>query len=257
MFSNKKPVLFVIIFALLLAACAPAAANSDTVMEEKDDSMMAEKTATAEAMMEKDKMMADATATSEAMLEKDKMMADATATSEAMMEKDDMTEGDKSDSMSEDKAMMEAPAFFSVSLTDAATGQSFTINDLKGKVVLVETLAQWCSNCRQQQQQVIDLHQLLGERDDFVSLGLDIDPNEDTASLKNYIESNGFTWTYAVAPAEVSNEIANLYGDQFLNPPSTPMFIIDRKGEVHLLPFGIKSAQDLLAALQPFLDADM
>lgn len=232
MLSNKKPILFVLIFALLLAACAPAAASTEAVMEEKPTEAM---------MEEKD----------------DSMMADATATSDAMMDKDDMSEGDKSDSMSEDKAMMEAPAFFSVSLTDAATGQSFTINDLKGKVILVETLAQWCSNCRQQQQQVIDLHQLLGERDDFVSLGLDIDPNEDVASLKNYIESNGFTWTYAVAPAEVSNEIANLYGDQFLNPPSTPMFIIDRKGEVHPLPFGIKSAQDLLAALQPFLDADM
>jgi thiol-disulfide isomerase/thioredoxin len=128
---------------------------------------------------------------------------------------------------------------------------------LKGKVVLVETMAQWCPNCRQQQQQVIDLHQLLGERDDFVSLGLDIDPNEDAASLKNYIESNSFSWTYAVAPADVSNEIANLYGDQFINPTSTPMFIIDRKGEVHLLPFGIKSAQDLLTALQPFLDEGM
>ena len=249
MLSNKKPVLFVLIFALLLAACAPAAASTEAVMEDKPT----------EAMMEEkdDSMMAEKTATAEAMMEKDKMMADATATSEAMMDKEDMAEGDKSDSMSEDTAMMEAPAFFSISLTDAVTGQSFTIDDLKGKVILVETLAQWCSNCRQQQQQVIDLHQLLGERDDFVSLGLDIDPNEDTASLKSYIESNGFTWTYAVAPAEVSNEIANLYGDQFLNPPSTPMFIIDRKGEVHPLPFGIKSAQDLLAALQPFLDADM
>ena len=105
-----------------------------------------------------------------------------------------------------------------------------------------------------QQNQVSDLHQKLGERADFVSLGLDIDPNEDTASLKDYIQRNGFDWTYAVAPAEVSREIGNLYGNQFLNPPSTPMLIIDKQGQVHPLPFGIKSADELVEFLQPFLD---
>ena len=129
--------------------------------------------------------------------------------------------------------------------------------DFKGKVVLVETLAMWCSNCLKQQQQVSSLHDLVGDRDDFVSLGLDIDPNENAEALKSYISNNGFSWVYAVAPTEVSREIAQLYGDQFLNPPSTPMFIIDRDGEVHPLPFGIKQAEDLLEALQPFFDAEM
>jgi hypothetical protein len=115
----------------------------------------------------------------------------------------------------------------------------------------------WCSNCMKQQQQVKALHVLLGERDDFVSVGLDIDLNENQDDLKNYISANGFDWIYAVAPAEVAREIGQTYGDLFLNPPSTPMFIIDRKGEVHLLPFGIKSAQSLLEALQPFLDEGM
>ena len=76
----------------------------------------------------------------------------------------------------------------------------------------------------------------------------------DTASLKDYIQRNGFDWTYAVAPAEVSREIGNLYGNQFLNPPSTPMLIIDKQGQVHPLPFGIKSADELVEFLQPFLD---
>ena len=59
-------------------------------------------------------------------------------------------------------AMMEAPAWYSASLTDASTGQAFTINDFKGKVVLVETMAIWCSNCLKQQGQVKALHDLLG-----------------------------------------------------------------------------------------------
>ncbi|OGO80672.1 MAG: hypothetical protein A3K41_01120 [Chloroflexi bacterium RIFOXYD12_FULL_57_15] len=154
-------------------------------------------------------------------------------------------------------AMMDSPAWFSAALTDARTGQAFTINDFKGKVVLVETLAMWCSNCKRQQGQVVALHALLGARDDFASLGLDIDSNENATALKIYVESNGFDWLYAVAPAEVSREIASLYGDQFLNPPSTPMLVIDRHGVAHPLPFGIKSAEELLNFIQPFLDESM
>jgi thiol-disulfide isomerase/thioredoxin len=157
----------------------------------------------------------------------------------------------------QDDATMDTPAWFDVSLTNVQTGEAFTINELKGKVVLVENLAQWCSNCKKQQQQVIELAGLLGDSADVVLLGLDIDPNATDKSLQAYIQSNGFTWWYAVAPVEVTHEISQTLGDQFLNPPSTPMFIIDRHGEIHPLGFGIKSAADLYDALQPFVDGDM
>jgi hypothetical protein len=148
----------------------------------------------------------------------------------------------------------DAPAWFGVTLTDARTGKAFSINDLKGKVVLVETMAQWCSNCMKQQTQVKAMHDIIGANDDFVSIGLDIDPNENAADLKNYVEKRGFDWLYAVPPAEVSREIGNLYTAQFLNPPSTPILIVDRKGVAHPLPFGIKSADDLAAAVKMYLD---
>jgi hypothetical protein len=90
-----------------------------------------------------------------------------------------------------------------------------------------------------------------------VTVVLDIDPNEDAHNLRDYAAKHGFDWTYAVAPREVAREIGQLYGDQFLNPPSTPMLIIDRHGEVHLLPFGRKTAEELQLALEPFLAGDM
>ena len=110
-------------------------------------------------------------------------------------------------------------------MTDVRTGQTFSVNDFKGKVVLVETMAIWCSNCLKQQGQVKALHEALGMCDDFVSIGLDIDPNENVNALKGYVEDKGFDWYYAVSPADVSREIALLYGDQFLNPPSTPIVV--------------------------------
>ena len=59
---------------------------------------------------------------------------------------------------------------------------------------------------------------------------------------------DGFT------PVEVAREISHLYGDQYLNPPSTLIFIVDRLGEVHTLPFGIKSADNLYNPVMSFLN---
>ena len=211
-----------------LAACAPAqspnammaetpAAMPDTMKPESGDAMMAK---TPDAMMAQDAMT-------------DTMMAETP------------------------DAMMAMPSWFSAPLTEATSGATFTMQDFKGKVVLVETMAIWCSTCLSQQKEVKALHALLGERDDFASVGIDVDINENLAGLKAYVAKNGFDWTYTVAAPDVARAIGNLYGAQFLKPPSAPMFIIDRHGEVHPLPFGVKSAADLQTALEPFLNDAM
>jgi len=214
--KSKRGLLRVVIVAIVVTACSAPAA--------KPDAMMAKATPTADAMIKKDAPTADA------------MMSKATPTA---------------DKMGQDA--MAAPAWFNAKLTDVNTGKGFKLADLKGKVVLVETMAVWCSNCLKQQNEVKALHAQLGKRDDFVSVALDIDPNENDGTLKGHAMNRGFNWTYAVTPAEVAREIGQLYGAQFLNPPSTPMLIIDRQGKAHPLPFGIKSGNDLKAALDPYL----
>lgn len=179
------------------------------------------------------------------------MMTDEMVATETMMQEDRATPA------AMEEAMMESPAWYSVSLTDARTGQAFSIESLKGKVVLVESMAVWCSKCLTQQGHVKTLHETLGHRDDFVSVGLDIDPNEDLDQLKFFVESQGFDWLYAISPADVSRDLSSLYGPQFLNPPSTPIVVIDRHGEAHPMPFGIKSTDELLQFIQPFLDESM
>jgi hypothetical protein len=124
--------------------------------------------------------------------------------------------------------------------------------------VLVETMAVWCSTCYSQQLEIKALHELFGMREDFVSVSLDIDPNEDESILAGYTQQNSqFAWPYAIAGSDIAREIGNTYGDQFLNPPSAPVLVIDRHGVAHPLPFGIKSAEDLQEAVQPYLDEKM
>lgn len=143
--------------------------------------------------------------------------------------------------------------WFSIELTDVQTGESFSMNDYDGKVVLVETMAMWCPNCIVQAHEVRKLHTLLGDPEDFISVSLDVDVNEDEASLKKYVQEYGFEWHFAVAPLEVARALGNLYTAQYLNPPLSPMLLIDRDGNVHHLEYGQKAAEDLQKFVEPFL----
>jgi hypothetical protein len=245
---------FLIVFSLIIVACAPAPAETP-MLEEQMDEKVAEMPVDAMDDTHPEQIGSDEAAGG---ISADEMKeaSPGEMTDKSGDEMMDTPEENVADESAGEIALSEAPDWFKASLTDLHSGDPFTIDALAGKVILVETLAQWCSNCLRQQQQVLELHNQLGQRDDFISLGLDIDPNENAETLKAYVERNGFTWTYAVSPPEVSREISRLYGDQFLNPPSTPMLIIDRQGEVHLMPFGIKSAADLMSALEPFLKSE-
>lgn len=235
---------------LLLAACAGGGEQTTPEMDQNGQGAAAGEAMPEEALpgtgMETQppgEMMEEETPMGEG-----EMMETEAPMDEGMMEETPMDEGEE---------MMEEAAWLSLPLTNARDGSSFSLSDFRGRVVLVETMAVWCSSCLRQQRQVLELHGLLGEREDFISVGLDVDPNEDQTQLKEFTEEQGFDWVYALAPAEMTNQLADLYGPGFLNPPSTPMLIIDRHGQVHPLPFGIKSAADLQEALQSYLDEGM
>ena len=145
------------------------------------------------------------------------------------------------------------PEWFGMELVDAQTGETFTMNDYAGKVVLLETMAMWCPNCIVQANEIRNLHEALGNPEDLISVSLDVDVNEDSDSLKEYAQGYGFDWHFAVAPLEIARSLGNLYTAQYLNPPLAPMLIIDRNGNVHHLEYGIKDAETLQKAVEPYL----
>ncbi len=145
------------------------------------------------------------------------------------------------------------PDWFNVELTDVQTGQPFTVHDFAGKVVLVETMAEWCPACRREEDEVKKLHSLLGNRPDLVSISLDVEDQEDAASLHDYANLWGYDWHFALAPLQVQRALGNLYNAEYLNPPYIPMLLIDRQGKVYGLPYGIKNAGSLQLTLAGFL----
>ena len=145
------------------------------------------------------------------------------------------------------------PEWFNVKLTDVQTGETFAIGDFAGKVVLLETMAVWCPTCILQASNVYKLHDQLGHPDDLISVSLDVDLNEEADVLREYIAEYGFDWRFAVSPLEVDRALGNLYSAQYMNPPLSPMLLIDREGNIHQLDFGLKDTDTLRQTVEPFL----
>ena len=244
--------LLLVALVAVVTACSNTTSSPPTAIQENPvtEEIMMDKDNAGEAMTDEamsDETMSDETVSDEAM--SDETMADETMTDEAMMD-----EG-QAETKADEATVVPVPDWFNIELTDVTTGETFRIADFKGKVILIETMAVWCPTCARQAKEIQTVHEMLGERDDFVSVSLDVDPNETEEILKGYTDQNGFDWNYAVSPHEVNRALGNLYSAQYLNPPVSPLLIIDQQGRVYGLPFGtVKKASNLKPTIEAYLN---
>jgi hypothetical protein len=143
----------------------------------------------------------------------------------------------------------ERPAWHTLPLVDARTGQTFTLADLAGKTVYVEPMATWCTNCRGQMNVIRDqvLSQIDQERTVFVGLSVETDlPSEKLAA---YVDTHGFSWTFAVMTPELLQGLSSTFGLTVANPPAIPHFLIGPDGTTSDLSTGFHSADRLLEQL--------
>lgn len=136
----------------------------------------------------------------------------------------------------------------SLPLTDARTGETFTLAELGG-TVYVEPMATWCSNCREQLKNVQAAHAQLGEGATFVALSVETNLRSD--DLKRYADDQGFSFTFAVMTPELLRALAAAFGQSVTNPPATPHFIIYSDGSTSDLMTGPSPPDAILAAVQP------
>lgn len=263
----KKTIFLLSLLALLLAAaCGGTAAEpaaqpaAETAMADPTDEAMMDETMTeadGDEMMDEgkadeamadghdDDMMDEGTA-DEAMADdhSDEMM-DEGQTEEAMAEEhgDDMMDDDHSGQM-----MAELPAWQTMTLVNAITGESFTLADLAGKTVVVEPMATWCTNCRRQLGNLQEAQAQLG--DDVAYVALSVETTLSASDLAAYAQETGFNFTFAVLTPELLQALAAEFGQTIANPPSTPHFIIRPDGSFTSLTTGFESADELVAKIQ-------
>lgn len=137
-------------------------------------------------------------------------------------------------------------ALLAIELRDVRTGTTFTLGELAADApVIVETMAIWCTNCRQQMDQVTAAHELA----DFHSVSIDVEPSEIAEDLVAYAAREGFDWPFVLADAELATALRDRFGTEVLFPPGMPKLLVRTDGSVELLPLGDLLSADEIAAL--------
>ena len=137
----------------------------------------------------------------------------------------------------------------SLKLTNAKTGESFTLSDFAGKTVSVEPMSITCSSCKKQHKNSKQAYEQLSDSE-YVFLSLSIDQGLSDEKLAEFAKSEGFDWKFAVATPDMTRALNAKFGQTAFNTASTPHFIISPNGEISELSTGFKEPAALVAKLE-------
>ncbi len=142
------------------------------------------------------------------------------------------------------------PAWASLPLVNARTGETFTLADFAGKTVYVHMMATWCGNCRAAQ--TILRTNVVGEfsSEDVVFVSIDVQTQLSAGDLAAYADNNSFGWVFAVATPDFLRAAAADLGSSVTTPPSTPHFVLRPTGAVVGLLMGSRPAVETVDLLR-------
>jgi peroxiredoxin/outer membrane lipoprotein-sorting protein len=130
----------------------------------------------------------------------------------------------------------EAPDFM---LADTQGGQVH-LQDLRGKVVVVDFWATWCPPCREQMPHLQQIHQQFSDKG-VVVLGLDV--GEDGPSVSQFARQSAYTFKLLLGSEPSVTEL--YFVDGF---PTT--LVVDRQGKIVYRAVGGEPPEKLRAAIQ-------
>jgi peroxiredoxin len=122
-------------------------------------------------------------------------------------------------------------------LTDL-NGKSWTLKDLKGKVVLLNFWATWCPPCRKEMPDLETLYRRFGPQG-LVILGID---DEEAEKVKPYITQQGVTYTVLLDPGRKVNTLFRIE-----SIPKT--FVYDRNGRIVAQSIDMRTQKQFLEML--------
>jgi len=231
-------VLFSFILLTMTVACAEPVASTNEAATDTSPTAVVESVIGDESMATEESMESTQDMTEET----------TTETTDHAMSEEDQTNDTGSGSMAVEGTDISSAqaAWQMLPLTNARTGESFTLGDFAGQTVFIEPMATWCSNCRQQLLSVQQARATLNDSD-VIFIALSVETNISDADLANYADGQGFDWTFAVMSPEILQELADTFGRTVANPPSTPHFIIRPDGTASELFTGLQSPEEIVS----------
>ncbi|MBS7623592.1 TlpA family protein disulfide reductase [Candidatus Bathyarchaeota archaeon] len=124
-------------------------------------------------------------------------------------------------------------------------GREFGLTDFRGKVVLLEFFATWCSPCKPQMAELKEIRSRYSQ-EQLVIVSVSFDPSMDTDDVLRSLASNfSAEWTIARDTVGISNK----YG---VNIGPT-IFLIDRSGAIRYTHPGLTSSERLTPEIDQLL----
>ncbi|MEJ2720635.1 MAG: redoxin domain-containing protein [bacterium] len=108
---------------------------------------------------------------------------------------------------------------------DGLNGKKISLEEYKGKVVLLDFWATWCAPCRAEMPNVVKIYNKFNEKG-FEIIGISLDNNK--SALEKYLKSNKMTWPQYFDGKGWQNDVAQKYRVRQI--PTT--FLIDRQGVI-------------------------
>lgn len=109
------------------------------------------------------------------------------------------------------------------------TGVTVTLSELRGKVIMLQFTASWCSVCRKEMPTIEnDIWKKHKDNPDFFLLGIDRD--EPLETVRKFVEQTGVTYPIGLDPGA---DIFALYADR--KAGITRNVIIDPEGKIAML----------------------
>jgi hypothetical protein len=143
------------------------------------------------------------------------------------------------------------PVWLTTELTDACSGEAFTLADFAGKTLFIESMATWCGECYGQLTRVQDAASQIpeDERGDIVLVALSSEVGLPREDLARYAAETGFPLIFAVMPEDMLKAMVDDVGQAVAIPPAMPHLIVAPDGTIGELHTGGSSADELLALL--------
>lgn len=130
-------------------------------------------------------------------------------------------------------------------------GKQTSLNDLKGKVILLNFWATWCGPCIKEMPDLSSISDEMNDKE-FRMIGMNVFQQEKSAKVSDFLKSKPVSYTVLDGNQEVVDAFGEASGNNLEAVPTT--FIIDKNGKIAETIVGSRKKEDFVKIINKYLN---